>query len=242
MFWKCSWMLQQFGSKGFLYWLLLENMAPRIICLCGTLFWRKHFSRVLLMETTLCGALVLQEPLFWNPYFQDGWIRRPRKSSVFVKLVNLQHICCVRLAHQKWPYPSSLSFTAHSSISPKASKRRFSSVRVQSDLSRPTYTTRLSSCSLKGKTDRKARDYRWKSCFFVINRSWSRLWILLFCHRLSPWYALCDWFSLLTVIWWSCRQSTVTLPQQHNSFFPLSTTHQPEWFLSSDVFKIRAFY
>lgn len=53
------------------------------------------------------------------------------------------------------PYPSSLKFTAHSSISPKTSKRRFSSVRLQSDLSRPTYTTRLSSCSLRGNMDRK---------------------------------------------------------------------------------------
>lgn len=53
------------------------------------------------------------------------------------------------------PYPSSLKFTAHSSISPKTSKRRFNSVRVQSDLSRPTYTTRLSSCSLRGKTERR---------------------------------------------------------------------------------------
>ncbi|TNN71429.1 hypothetical protein EYF80_018378 [Liparis tanakae] len=49
-------------------------------------------------------------------------------------------------------------FTAHSSISPKTSKRRFNSVRVQSDLSRPTYTTRLSSCSLRGKTERREGD------------------------------------------------------------------------------------
>lgn len=65
-------------------------------------------------------------------------------------------------------YPSSLRFTAHSSISPKTSKRRFSSVRVQSDLSRPTYTTRLSSCSLRGDTDREAggRLKEWECVFF----------------------------------------------------------------------------
>lgn len=65
-------------------------------------------------------------------------------------------------------YPSSLRFTAHSSISPKTSKRRFSSVWVQSDLSRPTYTTRLSSCSLRGDTDREAggRLKEWESVFF----------------------------------------------------------------------------
>ena len=64
------------------------------------------------------------------------------------------------------PYPSSLRFTAHSSISPKTSKRRFSSVRVQSDLSRPTYTIRLSSCSLRGKTDREEEIKGGVCCFF----------------------------------------------------------------------------
>lgn len=82
-------------------------------------------------------------------------------------------------------YPSSLRFTAHSSISPKTSKRRFSSVRVQSDLSRPTYTTRLSSCSLRGDTDGEAggRLKEWECVFFsphtaLMNWSWSLLWIL----------------------------------------------------------------
>lgn len=54
-----------------------------------------YFPRVLLIETILCGALVHQEPLFWNPYFEDRWIRRPRKGSDFVKLVNIPRICCV---------------------------------------------------------------------------------------------------------------------------------------------------
>jgi len=85
------------------------------------------------------------------------------------------------------PYPSSLKFTAHSSISPKTSKRRFNSVRVQSDLSRPTYTTRLSSCSLRGKTEPGKEIKRGESFFpftllflhhALMNWSWSLLWIL----------------------------------------------------------------
>lgn len=146
--------------------------------------FKSSFARKNLVWSLSPSRTTLLEPLFRR------WVdQETPKSSVFVKLVNLQHICCVRLAYQEWPYPSSLSFTAHSSISPKASKRRFSSVLVQSDLSRPTYTTRLSSCSLKGKTDRKARDYRWKSCFFVTTPSSIGLdhfcEFCLFCHRLS---------------------------------------------------------
>lgn len=117
------------------------------------------------------------------------------------------------------PYPSSLKFTAHSSISPKTSKRCFSSVRLQSDLSRPTYTTRLSSCSLRGNMERKG-EIKEGSVFFPSLSSpslnelllitpvdpaadpplpphSSPLFLSLFCLSLA---SLCDWFSLLPVI------------------------------------------
>lgn len=119
-------------------------------------------------------------------------------------------------------YPSSLRFTAHSSISPKTSKRRFSSVRVQSDLSRPTYTTRLSSCSLRGDTDREAGGGGLKEweCVFFSSHSFNELVLItpvdtavftdpitpciFFTHPSSvclPLVFCCDWFSFLPVIW-----------------------------------------
>lgn len=84
-------------------------------------------------------------------------------STSFARGSALTEVCYRKVSG---PYPSSLRFTAHSSISPKTSKRRFSSVRVQSDLSRPTYTIRLSSCSLRGKTDREEEIKGGVCCFF----------------------------------------------------------------------------
>lgn len=147
------------------------------------------------------------------------------------------------------PYPSSLKFTAHSSISPKTSKRRFNSARVQSDLSRPTYTTRLSSCSLRGKTE-QGKEIKRGSLFFVsplflhralMNWSWSLLWILTLSPVLSL-FSVCLLCSsvigsacfLLSdrVALWKCFQSALA-PQ----FLFLSATHQPDaqWFLSNDA-------
>lgn len=118
-------------------------------------------------------------------------------------------------------YPSSLRFTAHSSISPKTSKRRFSSVRLQSDLSRPTYTTRLSSCSLRGDTDREAGGrLKERECVFLSSPSFNELVLItpvdtaaftapllllvfLFTHPSSVCLSLvflCDWLSFLPVI------------------------------------------
>lgn len=125
-----------------------------------------------------------------------------------------------RVCPGAFTHPSSLKFTAHSSISPKTSKRRFNSVRVQSDLSRPTYTTRLSSCSLKRKDRGRLKG---GACFFpfplsfclhpaLMNWSWSLLWILQLtpapCFFFSLFFLspfsfclsvfLCDWFNLLS--------------------------------------------
>lgn len=57
-------------------------------------------------------------------------------------------------------YPLYFKLMAHSSISPKTSKRRLSSERVLSARRRPTYKTRLSSWSLKAKQRRGLKKYR----------------------------------------------------------------------------------
>lgn len=161
-------------------------------------------------------------------------------------------------------YPSSLRFTAHSSISPKTSKRRFSSVRLQSDLSRPTYTTRLSSCSLRGDTDREAGGrLKERECVFLSSPSFNELVLItpvdtaaftaLFTPCIFFYTSLCFFcLSVSCVPLWLAQLSPcylievqMELPpsaQYLPSFF--STTHQAEAerFLSNDATSLSFFF
>lgn len=162
-------------------------------------------------------------------------------SLSIIKLIENYHYCIAANYAQKilGPYPSSLKFTAHSSISPKTSKRHFNSVRVQSDLSRPTYTTRLSSCSLRGKTQKRKEIKRGSLFFFspfflhraLMNWSWSLLWILTLSPRFVPPLRLsvvflCDWLSLLPYLIELQFGSAFNLPWHHNSSFSLQLINQ----------------